>query len=74
MSPTCKTKERIVVLNRLVLSLLPDSIRLSSNIGFSYTGPYEILDTNRTRLAPGLLIPCLSGQVADSTLLVQIKP
>src|SRR5580704_16533932 len=36
MSPTCSKNDRIVVLNRLVLSLFPDSIRLSSNIGFSY--------------------------------------
>ena len=32
----------VVVLPRLVFSLFPDSIRLSSNIGFSYTGPYAL--------------------------------
>jgi len=38
----------------LVLNLLPDSMRLSSNIGFSYTRPYENLDTGRILFAPAL--------------------
>jgi hypothetical protein len=48
-------------------------MRLSSNIGFSYTGPYENLDTDRILFAPALssfllykslsLNPCLCGQV-----------
>src|SRR6185437_166625 len=35
----CNPKEIAAVLPRLVLSLPPDSIRLSSNIGFSYLDP-----------------------------------
>src|SRR5271157_552686 len=54
MSRTCNVKDMIVVLNRLVLNLLPDSMRLSSNIGFSYTTPYENLDTGRILFAPAL--------------------
>ena len=60
MSPTCSKNERIVVPNRLVLSLFPDSIRLSSNMGFSYTrpssdiSPYDILDTGCGFLAPAI--------------------
>ena len=38
MSITCSVNDKIVVLNRrLALNLFPDSMRLSSNIGFSYT-------------------------------------
>ncbi len=63
MSITCSTNERIVVLNRLVLSFLPDSIRLSSNMGFSYTRPYDILDTGHGFLAPAVfsLLPLRAG-------------
>jgi hypothetical protein len=43
----------------LVLSLFPDSIRLSSNMGFSYTRPYDILDTGRVLLAPAVSNACL---------------
>src|SRR5712692_1225016 len=56
MSPTCSRKEMTVVPNRLVLSLLPDSMRLSSNIGSSYTRPYESLDTSSILFAPDLLL------------------
>src|SRR6267142_6017620 len=45
----CKTKENNVVAPRLVLSLPPDSIRLSSNIRFS---PAQTLRTLRHRSYP----------------------
>jgi hypothetical protein len=34
-------------------------------MGFSYTRPYDILDTGCVLLAPALSVPCLSGQVDD---------
>src|SRR6202521_3224000 len=43
MSPTCSRNDKMVVPNRLVFSLLPDSMRLSSNIGFSYIRPLREL-------------------------------
>src|SRR6266446_5968496 len=45
----CKTNENNVVAPRLVLSLPPDSIRLSSNIRFS---PTQTLRTLRHRSCP----------------------
>src|ERR1035438_299631 len=74
MSPNCPKKDKIVVLNRrFALNRFPDSMRLSSNIGFSYTRPYENLDTGRILFAPGpfgswtcepcLCKPCLYGQL-----------
>src|ERR1700733_8240958 len=70
--PICNANERIVVLScRLTLNLFPDSIRLSSNMGFSYTKPYDILDTGCVLLAPVLCSPCLCGQVDDFTPFVR---
>src|SRR6201997_5823429 len=44
----CKMNEIVVVAPRFVFSRPPDSIRLSSNIGFSVqTRPYVFLDTAR---------------------------
>src|SRR5262250_644891 len=52
-SSACKINEIVVVAPRLVLSRPPDSIRLSSNIGFSVqTRPYVFLDTARFCFAP----------------------
>src|SRR5258708_32181549 len=76
MSPTCSRNDRMVVLHRLVLSLLPDSIKLSSNMGFSYTKTLRQLRHRHhplcslslaahTRANP--LEPCLCGQVNDFT-------
>src|SRR5262250_801680 len=52
-SSACKTNEIVVVAPRLVFSRPPDSIRLSSNIGFSVqTRPYVFLDTACFLFAP----------------------
>jgi hypothetical protein len=45
----------------LVFSFPPDSIKLSSNIGFSYTRPYENLDTRCILFAPSFQLPVSSG-------------
>src|SRR5581483_9447475 len=50
---TCRTNEIVVVIPRFVLSLPPDSMRLSLNIRVSPdTGPYTFLDTKHWRIAP----------------------
>jgi hypothetical protein len=54
MSPTCRKKERTVVPKRFVLSLLPDSIRLSSNMASPTPEPYVNLDTDTIHFAPYL--------------------
>src|SRR5437867_11456276 len=62
MGATCKMKEIVVVNPRLVLSLPPDSIRLSSNIRFLLHRPYVLLDTAPSLFAPrdalGMQNPC----------------
>jgi len=41
----------------LVIGFLGCSTKLSSNMGFSYTRPYDILDTGRGFLAPAVSNP-----------------
>src|SRR5919108_5656966 len=61
-SATCNTNEKSVVAPRFVLSLPPDSIRLSSNIRFLLHRPYVLLDTAPSLFAPrnslGMQNPC----------------
>src|SRR5258707_6771171 len=59
MSPTCSKKDKMVVPNRLVFSLLPDSMRLSSNIGFSYIRPLRELRHRPHPLCSRFSSPCL---------------
>src|SRR5437660_11192975 len=59
MSPTCSRKDKVVVPNRFVVSLLPDSMRLSSNIGFSYIRPLRELRHRPRPLCSRSLEPCL---------------
>src|SRR6266849_5205134 len=71
MSPTCSRKDKMVVPNRLVFSLLPDSMRLSTNIGFSYIRPLRELRhrthplCSRTFGAFASANSCPCGQVND---------
>src|SRR5271157_4789331 len=72
MSRTCNVKDMIVVLNRLVLNLLPDSMRLSSNIGFSYHTvreprhrPHPLCSRSFELFSPAN--SCLCGQINDFT-------
>src|SRR5947208_3500074 len=58
ISATCKMKEIVVVNPRLVLSLPPDSIRLSSNIRFLLHRPYVLLDTAPSLFAPVTPLGC----------------
>src|SRR5208282_2713730 len=60
MSANCPKKDKMVVLNRrLALNLFPDSMRLSSNIGFSYT--HQSIRELRHRPRPPLASPLLVG-------------
>src|SRR5205085_11724036 len=52
ISATCNTNEKTVVAPRFVLSLPPDSIRLSSNIRLLLHRPYVRLDTALDPFAP----------------------
>src|ERR1035438_6462510 len=47
----------------LVIGFLGCSTKLSSNMGFSYTRPYDILDTGHVLVAPALSGACLTGRV-----------
>src|SRR5579883_1790274 len=60
-SAACKTNEIVVVLPRLVFSRPPDSIRLSSNIGFSVRPAYTTLDTAALLFAPGPIAVAATG-------------
>src|SRR4051812_35154345 len=52
MMTASKIKEKVVVLPRAVFSFPPDSIRLSSNIGFLPAQVYGDLDTRHRAFAP----------------------
>src|ERR1051325_4549552 len=57
ISPIGKRNAIVVVPPRFVLSFPPDSIRLSSNIRFSYPHPTQYLDTACSQNAPSLESP-----------------